>query len=787
MQRVARLASSLLLPALCLLPRAASAQFDNRAWTTYLHAQTCRDLIALRDTVWVATGEAGLLRYSRATDSWSSITREPNGLAGNILQAITFDRSGNLFVSVIGKGVSRLDRDGRWSLINEFDGLPSDTALVMRAQGDTVWIGTTRGLALWNGSVLAGSIPDRGTPSPFGSDRINGIAFTGDTMFVATPVGVYRALKSQLSSRSDTVWKQINAGLPALDPNATSLATDGHNVTVAATGRNINGSPVQTSFTWNPALASWFAEFPPGNPQVRRVRDDFGAILCTTVFTPSINGGVWKRRFSGGWDLLPGSPSTDNPDALGLEVGMDPDGVVFAFSPTAFSLSAPGALKAAPDPQGEADWTPHVPTGPVGNQTFNIFWANGSTYACYDGEGVARLRNGVWRNWRASDICVGTCDTTFTNAAFPTGALVDPLGYKWIGVWSGPLTRFDDEVEPPGFRNIVYQSAADDTVALHSFVWSSAADTNSGARAGRWFGLDTNNRGVLSPIGIDVYDTAGTLKGSFQPGYPNLRNGQVRALAHDPRANLMWVGYAQNSNAGLSTFPVPAAPGDSIHLSDVADTKLIDSFGIQIHGDSVWVLATDGLYRYDRTTRREITRLDLAGPPAPKGAVHPLAVAPDGSVFVGTSGGVRWYRRGFTTLDFTPSNSPIADIEVRAVFVEPSGVLWVGTASGINRFDPNFKPPPVPVLPSLHVTVYPNPSWRTRAGFELKLRGQATHYDGEIYDINGRLVHRFAIDGNDRQFWNGFDMNGRGVGAGVYFLRVRGGGAEATARIVVLR
>jgi len=40
MHRVTRLALSLLLPALCLLPRAASAQFDNRAWTTYLHAQT---------------------------------------------------------------------------------------------------------------------------------------------------------------------------------------------------------------------------------------------------------------------------------------------------------------------------------------------------------------------------------------------------------------------------------------------------------------------------------------------------------------------------------------------------------------------------------------------------------------------------------------------------------------------------------------------------------------------------------------------------------------------------
>src|SRR5580765_1262731 len=328
MQRVARLASSLLLPALCLLPRAASAQFDNRAWNTYLHAQTCRDLIALRDTVWVATGEAGLLRYSRATDSWSSITREPNGLAGNILQAITFDRTGNLFVSVPGKGVSRLDRDGRWSLINQFDGLPSDSALVMRAQGDTVWIGTTRGLALWNGTVLAGSIPDRGTQSPFGNDKITGIGFTGDSMFVSTPVGVYFAHKSLRL----TDWTPINAGLP-LSPNVTSLATDGHNVTVVASGINPGtGTNVLTSFTWFPGPGVWGSDFPAGNAAVRRVRDDFGTILCTTVLSPGIDGGVYTRRFAGGWDLLPGSPRTDNTDEVGLEVGMDPDGIVFAFS-----------------------------------------------------------------------------------------------------------------------------------------------------------------------------------------------------------------------------------------------------------------------------------------------------------------------------------------------------------------------------------------------------------------------------------------------------------------------
>ena len=80
----------LILPLLLALAPAAHAQGK---WTTYLHAQTCNDIIALRDTVWLATGEAGLVRFRRSDSTWSSITREPNGLAGNTIQAITFDRT----------------------------------------------------------------------------------------------------------------------------------------------------------------------------------------------------------------------------------------------------------------------------------------------------------------------------------------------------------------------------------------------------------------------------------------------------------------------------------------------------------------------------------------------------------------------------------------------------------------------------------------------------------------------------------------------------------------------
>src|SRR5262249_24986249 len=212
--------------------------------------------------------------------------------------------------------------------------------------------------------------------------------------------------------------------------------------------------------------------------------------------------------------------------------------------------------------------------------------------ANYNNEGVSRLRDGVWRNWSANDACTSGCDTTFLTSSFPFGALADPDGTKWIGIWSGPMVHFDDTVDPSVFQNIINVSGDPIESHLHTCVWSSAADSNHVdpsrsqryVQQGRWFGLDTDKIGEagFNPIGIDVYDSAGTLRRSFQPGYPNLRNGQVRALAVD-KDNVMWVGYAKNSNAGVATFPVPAVLGDSITLTDVKDTNVINCYGIQIY------------------------------------------------------------------------------------------------------------------------------------------------------------------------------------------------------------
>ena len=100
-------------------------------------------------------------------------------------------------------------------------------------------------------------------------------------------------------------------------------------------------------------------------------------------------------------------------------------------------------------------------------------------------------------------------------------------------MWSGPLTRFNEDLDPPQFLNQRYSSSDPDSAERHSFTWLSAVDNNPGEMSGRWFGLDSNNRDQKPPLGIDLFDTSGAIVRSFLPSYPNMRNGQIRALAAD--------------------------------------------------------------------------------------------------------------------------------------------------------------------------------------------------------------------------------------------------------------
>lgn len=75
--------------------------------------------------------------------------------------------------------------------------------------------------------------------------------------------------------------------------------------------------------------------------------------------------------------------------------------------------------------------------------------------------------------------------------------------------------------------------------------------------------------------------------------------------------------------------------------------------------------------------------------------------------------------------------------------------------------------------------VYPNPSMG-----RVSVEAGSTRMSVDVYDVSGRRVASFAGTGG-RADWDGRDISGRVVPAGVYFARVSADGASAeTVRLV---
>ena len=733
------------LTALALLAIAPAPARASGAWTTYVRLRTCNDVLAMRDTVWLASGEAGLLRYVRSTGAFESITREPGGLASNDVTALAFDRSGQLWAATSAKGASRLSADGAtWNLVNAFDGLPSDTVYALRATGDSVWIGTHRGLALWDGEQIAGSVPDIGAVSPFRSNIVRGVAVIGDSVFAATTDGVYVGLKSQ----SLLTWTALDNGLT--NKNVFSLASAGHELFVLAGG---------ATYRFNMSAQQWGVVGGPGT--VRLLRDDFGAITCSSAT------GLW--RWSGtAWVLLAGSPVANAASPGEVEFGADPDGVTLAVRD--------GLLRVQGSP-----WATVQPPGPVDNNLLNVAADGTRVWVATFDQGVSRYDGTTWRNW--DDGCCGAGqDTSWANPKYNFTLQRDPAGRIWLSSWGTAIERYDPNANPPHVvRPLLAVGGSPDSISYHTSGWSSVCDTSGYT----YIGGDTSDRGGRPPVGIDVFSAAGDLVAVWKTTNANLPDNQVRALAHYPNRNRMFAGFP---GTGVAYATIPADKAQMPTFGLIAGTSTFDVFGLAVHKELLYVHTTTNLRRYSAETLTLQATLDLPGAPAPLGAVHPLAVTPDGTAWVASVDGVRRYKPGGGYEDYKTSNSPLANDEVRSIAADPTtGVVWFATAGGLTRFDPGWTPPAPPAVASLAIKVWPNPAPSPAIGLDLRLSGNSTAYTGEVYDLNGRLLHRFSTSANGQVVWDGRDQDGRRVRPGIYFVHARAGGREATARVVVLR
>ena len=102
--------------------------------------------------------------------------------------------------------------------------------------------------------------------------------------------------------------------------------------------------------------------------------------------------------------------------------------------------------------------------------------------------------------------------------------------------------------------------------------------------------------------------------------------------------------------------------------------------------------------------------------------------------------------------------------------------------SGVGQQDT----PSSPVL----LGAYPNPfNPRTTIAFEVP-REMAVSL--RVYDVAGRMVAELLSDevarqGRNEVTWQGEDLEGRPVSAGVYFYRLEAGGIVQTKRMTLLK
>jgi len=598
---------------------------------------------------------------------------------------------------------------------------------------------------------MVGSLPDGVNPSPFVNDWIVGIVPFGDSLYVATKVGAW---VSQISTGLND-WRPFNTPFLSTVP-WKHFVTDGSQI-IGYTGTD--------AFTHVPGPGPWvmLADRTPG--PIHRVTENRNDILA------SGENGLFRWN-GNGWTLV-NAALTSNDSFL--------DRFVYATaSDETGRIAAANVDGLVTEPTGGAPpWPSYVHRMPPGNEIVNIGVHDSRVYVTTELEGVGRFDGVDWRIWPRQDCTV--CDTTFLSPAYSYAFEVDRQGHKWFGMWGVAVEELNDTVDPPQVTHHTYGGNR-----LQTEIWASAVDSVHG---GLWFGGDSHLLGEpgWDPLGLLYYNRLGADSLNLrQDSLSNIRGNKVHGLAVD-RGQRVWVGF---SGQGIQTFAWPTTPGGAFDFITVTGSENYNVQGLVARGDSVYAMTDREVLIYNRFNQANGAVGSFLLPSVPPLLdLHPFDVGLDGTIYAGTTAGLRVRRPDGAIVDYDAANSPIAGDEVRAVRLDPAtGAIWIGTSQGLNRFDPGYVAPPPPPPPSaLDFTIYPNPVATSGLGIALRINGNASSYRGVVLDLNGREVHRFEGTGNQGVVWDGRHQGGDRVRPGIYFVRVEVGGKSAIRRIAVVR
>ena len=708
--------------------------------TNHLNSNDTRGLVAWNGRLAAAT-TGGVVLADMPTGPFSKVTRSAAGLPSNQVLCAVSSPAGLLWIGTVDAGLARLRPDGTFPrTLTTFDGLPSARVQALYRTGDSIWVGTSGGVALFTENPANGQIAlrrsDTSTSTAGGliSDDIRAIASLRDTVWCATGSGLSTFAAGAWVARGDLLATAANA-----------LLASGDTLWV--------GTPAGPRAYAGGALGAVGA-------------GHFGQCLALgelggTVFSGTSSSGVVYRRVAGIWSATGAGLPTGKTQAFAIA----PDGALWVGAETGLArydagsdtwaayrsegplLDGPGSLppgieRALADARGA--WFV------MGNASSP---GNGGVVVHYDGT--------VW----SALTSVNTGGNLQSAATF--GLLSDRNGRLWLGHCCA------GGADPP--RTDRWDPATD--------TWDLPAMTDLYT-----FGLGPPGRvyggGVEFGNGIYEFDeTSAALLDSLTPANTagGLGENELRAIAFDPSGR----GWFALKSTGVDRWD---GRGTAVHDDDdwahfEVNFPDLRTTSLAVLSDSVVYVGTESGVAPLRNGLVDIPRKDAINALTGGGAVTSLAHDPRGVVWIGSAAGLIRLDHATGALERFTVADGLASDDVRALaWDESRRVLWVGTVNGISQVRPSDEGAPAFDDGAF---AFPNPLGASSG--PLRIGGLTGEAHGEVRDVTGALIRRFRVDPSSDAAWDLRRADGEPAPSGVYLIVLRDGARTRILRVAVVR
>ena len=728
-RRAFRVAASLGLLFACALVLLGPAGWCEAAvgqWTQHVNSSDLSWVHFDGSSVWCAS-TGGALKFDPATAQFQKIVRDgPGTLVSNLVSCVAVSDGHLSWFGTRGFGLSLLNQ-GQWILFTEgITQLPSNTILSLGSSGNSLWAGTTAGLALFEGATLTAIFDFAGTAGGIPNDVINDVTAGADTVWCATQGGVGRGVRVAGS----WTWQAVNSGLASL--NVLSVGRLGGRVWVGT-------------------------------------QDD-----VFTYSTYEFNGGAWvKMGNSIFWAPTGFQERAGDLCAIG-------DSAVFVWTaPNWVRVSPPSTIqaqfrRAASDGTGKlwcatskglvsfngADWEQFTPQGPQFNYAEGLsVGVDGNAWAAIRTQPAALKYDG--NEWKLYDN-----STTSGGLQFTT--LFSVLSSRSGTVWFGHCCHITCRADRLDF--------VDGSEVWSNYYFNNAKNIREDQPGIVWFSSEGN--------GIYAFDPATSSQRQFTASVGGLASNDVESVVPlDSRRR--WVGHLL---AGLDYWDdrgtADASDDFWKHFSTSDGLLSMSVTSAVAAGNKVYVGSQKGVSVFQDTVWvRNYGAADLASVSA---TVNDVAADPFGNVWVGTDGGVaKIASGGGIEATYTFASSGLIDNEVHSVAVDSSkGEVWFGTPNGMAVLQA-WNPAQGRNLARAYV--YPNPFRPSSGDQEIRVDGLPTSVRASVHDVSGRLIKNFGTVSNGETIWDGTDLDNRAVPTGLYLLRLTAGNSSAVKKIAVIR